>query len=393
MANPLEAAADLLRSTVERRGLGYAACQQKLGRIEGGAGVLQLAVTQAVHEMMWTSTAAGFDEEHHTASLMGHLASNIGWYALLHRWSLPPDPDPDQELAEPPQLHWAYQGRHREAAVGADFGLAIRAAGDKVRIALFQAKSVQHGQQADVFRPPRGNGARAIADASLEELRSEELLAKRLEGELQLTPCESAQRHRNRHQLHKLAACEALGRARLARRSNAPPSKFPVWAHYVFWHQHDGASGSKPAAPTLRTVRNVVKDVLARSEAGATVNLAAPNPRLVEWRVKAAGRDFIDFVASGFHDGGDGWLVVSGEEARTLLGPMAPLLPPLLLGDDTGKGGSTAFWEHVFNRPEKKMPERYRYKVEPVTLEKGDLASMPRPEIPGGGAPSSSFSP
>jgi len=82
------------------------------------------------------------DEEHQTASLMGHLTAHLGWYA---RAAFEND-----ELARKdfPRIRWGTQSRRREATTGADFILIcdvddVDGPDDYVRIIIFRANKTK----------------------------------------------------------------------------------------------------------------------------------------------------------------------------------------------------------------------------------------------------------
>lgn len=114
---------------------------QAEGQKETQTQVVRLAVCRAVYDLLFTSGRAGFGEEHQTASFMGHLASQIGWYSRL---AAAEEASSGNEF-NPPDIRWAHQEKTQEAESGVDFGLLCNPSGGKegnteVRLILLQAK-------------------------------------------------------------------------------------------------------------------------------------------------------------------------------------------------------------------------------------------------------------
>ena len=119
---------------------------------------MRLAVQSALYEVAWTSGASRFDEEHQTASFMGHLASNLTWYAIA--WAYSQDEETGLCL---PEVFWSGHTKHpgtnkdspqyqsSETQTGMDFGvIALDPEGREYRIALFQAKMAKAKDAAHI---------------------------------------------------------------------------------------------------------------------------------------------------------------------------------------------------------------------------------------------------
>jgi hypothetical protein len=319
---PFSGAADMLRRAISQKAMGHAD-SELLKKVDGKASLLRLATTQAIHEMLWTSSVAGFDEEHHTASLMGHLATNLGWYALMRHWT------PDSAGSAPAStcdLHWAHQSKSREAIYGGDFGIALREGPDQFKIALFQAKRVEAGQMVDVKRGPKKDEPKAIADEDLKALIDHESFP-------------GAPDREKSHQLYKLAYTDWYGNE-ILKQYNSEKEDYPVWAHYVFWHQT--AEGSESVrAPTVQPVWDVIKSIRETRRERANESISAS-----DLKISSGGIDFIELISNGLrYEKKEYGLTVNYKEANALLGKLASLLPTMLLADETGSGGGVGPWQ------------------------------------------------
>ena len=129
-------------------------------QVEGPSQLIRLVVCRAVHDLLRTSGRAGFGEEHQTASLMGHLASQVDWYGRLAAAEAAAS---SVELVLP-DIRWAHQEKNQEARTGVDFGLLCNPSGEngpdtEVRLVLLQAKRAflnRHGVERFSVSQPTG---------------------------------------------------------------------------------------------------------------------------------------------------------------------------------------------------------------------------------------------
>lgn len=196
--------------------------------------IVRLAVYRSVYEMMWTSGLANFNEEHQTASLMGHLTSNFAWYTRLAA------SDDDGEVDDLPEILWASQAHHEEAKTGSDFAIISNISNDdkniNVRIVLFQAKksyskndgnedfSISHvtGQPKDI---DLSQEMKLLLSAGQEELARD--LSPQVMREVEEIIAIDAPKPR--YQLESLLRSHFLGRSLETSRNQ--------WCFYVIWHK------------------------------------------------------------------------------------------------------------------------------------------------------------
>lgn len=275
----------------------------------------QAAVLASVCDVLATSGAAGFGEEHHTASFMGHLMTNLHWFSMLEGWSQPPG-----AKTSTPRISWAYQGRDDEAVSGADFGLVVRPLdGSPDRVALYQAKlssslvksqatSISIGHLIGEPAPDlvRYGGFVRSANAWRDEVPAPDAVL--FDGP--------------RYQIEALFSSQLRGRE--VSGSLAP------WCHYAVWHKQ--AIGGRKTPRWAQTVS--VIDVLA----------AQPTNPIVRPGTYHVGRDRPDLskavidVLVGNDE--DTYLEVLPDALPTLLSRVAVLFPGVqFVAVDEGDSG------------------------------------------------------
>lgn len=317
------------------------------------ATVYGCAVAHALRDLGLVSAQGGFDEEDRTASLIGHLGSHLSWYLAMADLS---------GLKEgQPSVSWSYQSKKAEAEKGGDFGLAVRLSDDKYNIAFFQAKNADFTSEtgANLWRPPYGYSPVSKKIPLEQEFTKEQKIrdeeSRKADKELtnaiygqQL----SAQSGKGQHQLVKLSI--------LADRAMKKIEADSKWIHYVLWPIDQSMA---PKVFDLPTVKRILQGPGAISR--SCLNVSAAHCRTAE--------TFTALVMRGVEGGADGWLTVSKEQARSLIGDLTELCNRWMIVEDRQSSGALAnalkgqnpeFFEH--NPPLDHVPELQLQKTTPT---------------------------
>lgn len=317
----IELAVTALLDNIKKSGAGYGvpsftfgekAISNAQGRCygihSGEKDVTLFAVMQAVHELLWSSASAGFDEEHQTASFMGHLSGNYGWYSLAANmqsvFSENPDHVPPVNL---PEILWAAQSHKEESVLGSDFIVAAERDDGSYRVVLFQAKMFD-GSIIKLWRT-----ASACKNLAGETVCDENFFKlKQITGQdVSHTDFDTYNKLKknglletgNYHQIHKV-----FNRQMIAYSLGAI-DLVPDWCHYVFWYKRPEAKALKagwiPRAPVCCPARSLLSEVFKKvgnaprklREADFCVNPSENN-------LKNSEVDFIKFL-SDFMSGED----------------------------------------------------------------------------------------
>lgn len=222
--------------------------------------VVRLAVHHAVHEMLWTSGVLDYDEEHQTASLMGHLTAHFGWYT---RAALENDELEGEQL---PRIRWGGQSRRKEATTGADFILicdvdAAEGPDDYVRLALFQAKKTKHPRRGiESFAIDHVTGTPKLSVVSDDMITLMAAIGEEMAGDpspesrAAVDQVLTQPAIKPRYQLESLLRTYFLGR-RLTRERKQ-------WCFYALWR---GIARDRVDLPTAISLGNVARNVSVES--------------------------------------------------------------------------------------------------------------------------------
>jgi hypothetical protein len=262
------------------------------------------AVAHALRDLEIISGAGGFGEEDRTASLIGHL----GWYLALS--------DLSGSGKEQPSVSWSYQSKKAEAEKGGDFGLVVRLDGDKYNIAFFQAKNADLASRkaVNLWRPPSSyhHSSEDMSDEQALDAANNELFSA-ISGK----PL-SAQSGKGQHQFVKLAVIAAKATNKIGSKSS--------WIHYVLWPKNPSGAPRVLDLPILRTILQ---------KPGA-VSKAALNVPAAEY--ENAGT-FASLLMRGTTSGAAGWLTLSREQARDLIGDLTELCNRWMIVEERGSIG------------------------------------------------------
>ena len=343
----LKIASELLSIRIQANGAGYAHPEtfQELPIPDDGAGMdwaAWLATVAAVHELLWTSTRAGFGEEHQTASLMGHLASSLGWFALACAGQF--DPADFQDLST---IMWAHQSKTEEASSGVDFGIVAgrMCSNDQptYNIAMFQAKKAKQHILASklefaVDQPIRLRKKDTIRNRNPNDPLFRELVSA-AKNVMSTLSDDDAEALLATEMLRPAFQIEALIRTYL--RGNLLADKRGEWCHYVLWpvpivHQ---------AVDEDEVVREPVPMPRAVSLTSVTGSLDRPSTRCEPMKETS----IVDVIYQVLSNGGSGAYIEVGESGlKTLVKDAAELLPGLhFVG--TGDAGSSGGLIEAFN--------------------------------------------
>ncbi|GEO40152.1 hypothetical protein SAE02_43000 [Skermanella aerolata] len=308
------------------------------------------STVQAVHDMLWTSTAANFDEEHHTSSLMGHWASAFSWWAFVHGWS--------EEFMELPhfqkpklELYWAQQSKKAESMSGGDFAIAHQIDQNRLALTFFQAKCIKPDGQVDLWRV--ANKERQNSDSSLIRLANSGY------------PDFKA-RNTDIHQLEKLIRWQYFGNYISIKKNNYNAKE--EWCHYVLWHpsSDESAEGTPPSTPTILPVSLVKKAILPKIKECNSVERS-----FFKLLPDQNSSSFIDLVSVSMRSGLN-CLVVTKDEANQLVGALAHFgsLPLIIGSGDTG-GSGLGFFQQAFSSA--------GYQITPMTSGPSAIPQMTPP--------------
>lgn len=335
-----------------------------------------LAIVQAIHEMLWTSTEKGFDEEHHTASLMGHFSTNLAWYMLNAYSSRVLVGNSTTALSGLYDIKWATQNKQSEARTGGDFALAFPTPDKTFKILLFQAKCAKRSgdgsSKVNVYRyrgdkPLKPRGAEVPAQlpddagnpSPEESNHSPEDIKKRRSADLRLIDVMRNYRNidaelppRNSsdhiHQLESLLRAEHL--ARKNSKHKGPLLDQRHLSYYVVWNLRRTVRGKDyyPRVPTIETAGHVSNILLSKwQKEGLFDNgLLGEHASLTEARfsIDTSTYDFADSFFAWMTKPRNGGICIDMEAATEFIGSFADICPGvdfLLLNnsdDDSGGG-------------------------------------------------------
>ena len=320
-------------------------------RADGASRMIRLAVCRAMHELLWTSGRAGFGEEHQTASLMGHLTSQVGWYARLAATEAEAT---GNEGFAMPDIRWAHQERGQEARTGVDFGLLCNPSGEdapdtEVRLVLLQAKRATLGRRgAERFAVDQKTG---MGNKSMEEARP-------LLNNEAMELCLEAAREEQKGRLTGANELKAIAARLREQRAEEPRYQMETllrtqfmlathgemgdpWCFYAVWRRPP--QGRSPPRPVAVTLNAVAKTLYVRERDRETAGqglLRAGDVDLED--MNASSHDLIAVLARAldYEDAGFG-LRLPLSKVEEAMGEACRLLPDLDLvtSSSTETGG------------------------------------------------------
>lgn len=324
-----------------------------------------VAMSQAVHEMIWTSSENNFDEEHHTSSLMGHFVTNMSWYVMSEYSARILKGQTTDSMKGLYDIKWASQGKTTEARTGGDFALALPIGNKRYKFFLFQAKRADDsGSGSDSFNLYRcraekktsshqdGVPSGAIQDearpSTVESESSREVDVNLLDVIRNYKHLDRDLPERNKsaacHQLESLLRAEHLGRTYCEVIKDMPCSS--NFAYYIIWNRKRTVRGkiTYPSVPTIykasHAADKIIENLKRTKKIDGGLNLRDNTLERSDFAVETSNADFIEqfhqWSTREKHMG----VKIDLERATKFLGSFAEICPGIdfVLLDGSGEG-------------------------------------------------------
>lgn len=278
------------------------------------------AIATSIRDFISTTGAASTGEEHRTSALMGFIATAMG---VFHRLALMSGQSSEMRLL------WHAARKQSSAAhglgedkVGGDFGVAVPLPDDRFRISFFQAKNQTSQGELNIGRPPKPDKSdnwpakAAAANNRLARWAVEDVI-------------EAEDAKAVDHQMIKLARTQQKGRV-AAGGTETPSSR--NWVHYIAW------SGEQPWCFGLDSCRtNILGNNRLRPLHGHTTEVVKAVTCIKLSDVECYA--FADHLARGMCTDAEGWIELSKDDAKAVVGEFAALGADWYIADDTtGRG-------------------------------------------------------